>query len=359
MDAIQLIGSTIGLGFVAGIRLYATILALGLAIRFHLLHLSAQTASLEILAHPAVLAAAGSACLAEFFVDKVPWMDSLWDSFHTFIRPVGAAILAAAALGHVDPVLRLTLIILCGGVAFASHSSKAATRLLVNHSPEPFTNIGLSLAGDALTPFGIWLSLRHPVVALSLVLLFLGIFAWVGGNVFRSVRLQIVALRARFTGKTATAASQSFVPAASSPAAKALDAIARNAAPLPERLARFVARSLKVETHPVGIRVGATNSIEGLRNSIGYLIVAGDDLAFVTRRRFRCRLHRIKLADVVTAEWKAGLFLNGLTLRTRAGDRAFYVFKDVDIHAGESWEARESEAGRQNVGAADALRSGS
>ena len=355
MDAIQLIGSTIGLGFVAGIRLYATILALGLAIRFHLLHLSAQTASLEILAHPAVLAAAGIACLAEFFVDKVPWMDSLWDSFHTFIRPVGAAILAAAALGHVDPVLRLTLIILCGGVAFASHSSKAATRLLVNHSPEPFTNIGLSLAGDALTPFGIWLSLRHPVVALSLVVVFLGIFAWVGGNVFRSVRLQIVALRARFTSRTN---QRPAFPGAGSSVARALDVIAWNASPLPEKLARFVAQSLKVETHPVGIRVGATKSIEGLRNSIGYLTVAGDDLAFVTRRRFRCRLHRIKLADVVTAEWKAGLFLNRLNLRTRAGDRAFYVFKDVDIRAGESWEARESEAGRQNVGA-DAVRSGS
>jgi len=160
METIALIGSTMGLAFVAGVRLYATVLALGLAIRFNLLHLGTVGEPLRVLSHSAVLVAAGLAYLAEFFADKIPWVDSVWDSFHTFIRPMGAAILAADVLGDINPVLKILLIIVCGGVAFASHSSKAAARLVVNHSPEPFTNIGISLIEDAFVPFGVWLSLR-------------------------------------------------------------------------------------------------------------------------------------------------------------------------------------------------------
>src|SRR5215475_1679458 len=171
MDTIQLLGSTMGLGFVAGLRLYSTVLALGLGFRFGLLQPPAGFEQhMGTLTNPIVLTAAAVAYIAEFFADKVPWVDSLWDAFHTFVRPLGAVILAAAALGRFDPVLRLTLVILCGGVAFASHSSKAAARLVVNHSPEPFTNIGMSLAEDAFAPFGIWLSLSHPVAVLLLVL---------------------------------------------------------------------------------------------------------------------------------------------------------------------------------------------
>lgn len=195
MDTVALIGSAMGLGFVAGVRLYATILALGLAIRFHWIHLSAAAEPLSILAHPAILIAAAVAYLAEFFADKVPWVDSAWDSIHTFIRPIGAAVIAAAALGDVNPVLKLTLIILCGGMALASHSSKAATRLAINHSPEPFTNIGMSLAEDMLAPVGIWLSLRHPVFVLCLVLSFLAAFAWVAPKIFRLIRGRLLALR--------------------------------------------------------------------------------------------------------------------------------------------------------------------
>jgi len=194
VDAIELIGTTMGLGFVAGVRLYATILTLGLAIRFGWFHPGPIAEPLRILAEPPVLIAAGVACAIEFFADKVPWVDSIWDSFHAFIRPIGAVVVSAAVLGSVDPVLRVTLIILCGGVAFTSHSTKAATRLLVNHSPEPFSNIGISLAEDALVPFGVWLSLRHPQIVFGLVLVFLVVFIWVAPKVFRAVRLQFAGL---------------------------------------------------------------------------------------------------------------------------------------------------------------------
>lgn len=188
MDTLQLIGSTMGLGFLAGIRLYLTVLLVGLAIRFHWLPTSVNVESLRVLAHPAVLTAAGVACLVEFFADKVPWIDTAWDSFHTFIRPVGAALLAANFAGPIDPALKVTLIVLCGSVAFASHTSKAATRLAVNHSPEPFSNIALSLVGDVFTPVGVWLTFRHPKIVLGAVVIFLGVFVWVMPKIFRSLR---------------------------------------------------------------------------------------------------------------------------------------------------------------------------
>ncbi len=190
MDTLQLLGSTFGLSFLAGVRLYATILALGLGIRFGLFHLPAALHGLEVLAHPAVLILAGVAYLAEFVSDKIPWFDSLWDSVHTFIRPIGAALLGAAALGDMDPALRVGLAIVCGGIALTSHASKAATRVVANHSPEPFSNIALSLAGDVAAPAGVWVAMNHPVVALVAVICALVVIAFLARFIakkFRSV----------------------------------------------------------------------------------------------------------------------------------------------------------------------------
>jgi hypothetical protein len=337
VDTIELIGATMGLGFVAGIRFYATILTLGLAIRFGWFHPGPMAAQLHILAEPMVLIAAGIACAIEFFADKVPWVDSLWDSFHAFIRPIGAVVVSAAVLGSFDPVLKVTLIILCGGVAFASHSSKAATRLLVNHSPEPFSNVAVSLAEDALVPFGVWLSLRHPQIVLGLVVIFLAIFFWAAPRVFRAVRLQFVAfivwLGAGEHVKQIEASqeNQEFLASMNPEVAAALKVIAQHAAPIVASDAQKVQRALHLAAPAAGIRAAATDSIRGLGNSIGYLVIGGGDLAFVARRGLRQRVHRIKLADMELARWKRGLLMNRLIVQTSKGEQAFYVFKDVAI----------------------------
>ena len=170
MDWTQALASALGLGFLAGIRLYGTVLAVGLAVRFGLIQLPAQLSQLHILADNRVLAVAGVAFLAEFFADKVPWVDSTWDAIHTFIRPIGAAVLGATAVWHADPATQMAVALLSGGVALAGHSAKAATRYAVNHSPEPFSNIALSLAGDLALPFGVWLWAVHPYVMLACVI---------------------------------------------------------------------------------------------------------------------------------------------------------------------------------------------
>lgn len=186
-----------GLGFAAGIRLYATILGLGLALRFDLLQLPPAMRELEILAHPAILIGAGLAYIIEFISDKIPWVDSVWDSVHTVVRPVGAAVLAGTAFAHVEPLTKWMLVLLCGGVALSSHTTKAATRLAVNQSPEPFSNWGLSLLGDVTAPAVLWLTVTHPLLMLGLVLTFLVAFVWVFSRLVRWIRSGLARWRDR------------------------------------------------------------------------------------------------------------------------------------------------------------------
>jgi hypothetical protein len=317
VDTIQLLGSMMGLGFVAGVRLYSTVLVLGLGLQFGWLHAPAGFEQhFGLLTNPIVLGAAALAYLAEFFADKIPWVDSLWDGFHTFVRPLGAVLLGVTMLGPIDPALKLAMVILCGGVAFTSHSSKAATRLAANHSPEPFSNIGLSLIEDALAPLGVWLSLNHPGVVLGVVAAFLAVFLWLSPKVFRLIRVQIVALWAWLT-------SWDREP---EPAGDAISAVARLAAPLPEGHTKAALKHL-TGGRAAGVRCAATKKIRGLRNSVGYLVVSDQLLLFVTRRLFVYRVHKTNREDVESAEIQRGLLMNRLVLRTAEGEVAFHLFK--------------------------------
>lgn len=332
MDSLELLGSTLGLGFLAGIRLYATVLALGLGIRFGWLHLPDSLENLRVLADPVVLVLAAAMFLAELVSDKIPWVDSVWDSFHTVVRPVGAIVLAATAIGGVSPTFKAALILLCGAVAFTSHSSKAATRMVVNYSPEPFSTIGLSLVGDVLVPLGVWLTLRHPILTLTLVLIFLVVFAWLSAKVFRLVRLQVTALRALLHGHFPCNPGPVALPPGCRPeAAEAFGIVARHARPIPPGPARALHEHIGACDAPAGIRCAATKKIDGLRNSIGFLAITSDELAFVTRRLFRYRVHRIPVNCVLQATLKHGLLMNRLVLETTGGERVFYLFKTLDI----------------------------
>ncbi|MGQ9916902.1 MAG: DUF4126 domain-containing protein [Bryobacteraceae bacterium] len=203
MEPLQSLALALGGGIAAGLRLYATVLGLGIAIRLGWLHLPPSLQGLEILAHPAVLTAAAIAYLAEFISDKIPWFDSLWDAVHTFIRPIGAAMLGAAAFATHDPAARASLALLSGGAALSAHASKAAVRFAVNHSPEPFSNWLLSLAGDFAVPALLWLTFTHPLVTLSAALIFLMVFAWLAVRILRLLRRAFRALRERWFGAPA------------------------------------------------------------------------------------------------------------------------------------------------------------
>lgn len=160
LDTTQLIAIAAALGWASGLRLYAVVFLTGLA---GTLGWVALPSGLQVLQHPALLWASGSLLLVEFLADKVPWVDSLWDTVHTFIRiPAGAA-LAYGVFGGDQATWAAVAALLGGTLAATAHTAKATTRAAANTSPEPFSNIALSLAGDALVPGMLWLSWTHPV----------------------------------------------------------------------------------------------------------------------------------------------------------------------------------------------------
>src|SRR5258708_6849535 len=145
MPVLQKLGVALGLASLAGLNLYLTVFVTGLAIQQHWINVSQTYPELAILAHPAILAVSGVLYVLQFFADKVPWVDSLWDAVHTFIRPIGGAFLAIRVLGTPDPTLDVIAALLAGSVTLMVHSVKAGTRLVANHSPEPISNIALSM----------------------------------------------------------------------------------------------------------------------------------------------------------------------------------------------------------------------
>lgn len=174
-----------GLSWGSGLRLYLTVLIAGVLQRLGVIHLPD---TLAVLASPWVIGAAAALTIVEFFADKVPAVDSLWDALHTFIRIPAGALLAAGALGHADPRL-LTVAALAGGtLAGTAHLAKAGTRALINLSPEPVSNIAASSAEDGITFTGVLLALFVPVLFLLLLAVFLFVAAWALPRLWRGVQ---------------------------------------------------------------------------------------------------------------------------------------------------------------------------
>src|SRR5450432_1307254 len=155
METLQLLAVALGLASLAGLNLYLTVFVTGLAVQQHWVVLAPQYAPLEILANPVVITISGVMYFIEFFADKIPWIDSLWDSIHTIIRPVGGALLAIRVLGPTNPMFDVIVALLGGSVALMTHGVKAGTRLVANGSPEPFSNIALSVTEDAAVVGGL------------------------------------------------------------------------------------------------------------------------------------------------------------------------------------------------------------
>lgn len=184
-DPIAALGLAFGSAFTAGLNLYATVAALGIAARAGAIQLPPE---LQVLAHPAVIAVALVLYVVEFFADKTPYVNSVWDAVHTFIRVPAGAILAARAFGPVSPPVELAAILAGGGVALAAHATKATTRLALNTSPEPFTNWIASITEDVAVLVGIWLILNHPLVMLVAVATFVLLVAWMAPKMWRGLR---------------------------------------------------------------------------------------------------------------------------------------------------------------------------
>ena len=184
MDLVTL-GRTLGFSFAAGVNLYATVAILGLAARYGWVDLPPQYAVFD---NTIVIGAAIALYVIEFFADKIPYFDSLWDMIHTAIRPIGGALIAVATLGEASPAVEGLVALLGGTVAAGSHLTKTSTRAMANSSPEPFSNWLLSLAEDAFViGLGV-LALQYPLAALVVAVVLIGLVAVFLAVILRTVR---------------------------------------------------------------------------------------------------------------------------------------------------------------------------
>lgn len=182
---ITTLGFAMGSAWLSGINLYATVATLGLLQRFHLATLPGN---LDFLSNWWVIGFACGLYVIEFVADKVPYIDSIWDTVHTFIRVPAGAALAFAAFAQADPSVRAIAMLLGGGIALTSHGAKAATRIAANSSPEPFSNAGLSLIEDIFTFAASFLVAWFPLIMLAIVVVFLVLLFWLGPKVVRALR---------------------------------------------------------------------------------------------------------------------------------------------------------------------------
>lgn len=188
MDLFSTLGLGMGAAWLSGVNVYATVVTLGLLQRFQLVRLPGE---LDFLSHAWVIGVAAALYLVEFVADKIPWVDSAWDAIHTFIRVPAGAVMAAGAFADFDPAVRAAALLAGGGLALGSHGAKASARLAANASPEPFSNIFLSVIEDVLTVGLAVLAAFHPMVILAVIAVFMVLLIWLAPKVVGAIRAML------------------------------------------------------------------------------------------------------------------------------------------------------------------------
>lgn len=178
MGAVQLIALASTVSLLAGWRLYLVTFVVGLAMKFGWIAMPQQLHVLDVLTNNWIIGVAGLGALAEFFADKVPWVDSAWDAVHSVVRPIGGALLSMAVIDGSDPAWQVGSLLLGGGAAFLAHAGKAGARAMVNASPEPFSNIIVSTGEDIATAGLLGLAIANPIAAALIALILVLLSIW-------------------------------------------------------------------------------------------------------------------------------------------------------------------------------------
>ena len=207
LDAAQLVALAGALGWASGIRLYLVVLLTGLAGFMGWVNLPQ---ALQLLANPVVLGASGFMVFVEFFADKIPGLDSLWDVVHSVIRVPAGAALAASVFSADSGAMALVAALLGGSLAATSFAAKATTRAAINTSPEPFTNVGASLVEDTLVPVGLWAAVAHPFIFVPVLALVLALSVWLIYVCWRFLRLLFSRVTRIFSGRPDPGVSPAF-----------------------------------------------------------------------------------------------------------------------------------------------------
>jgi len=197
MNTLEIITLSMGTAWASGINLYAAVFMLGYMGATGNVDLPPD---LEILTNPLVMAAAGFMYAVEFFADKVPGVDSVWDSLHTFIRIPAGAMLAAGAVGELGAGAELAAMLVGGTLTTATHATKSGSRVLINASPEPFTNWVASVTEDVAVIGGLWAALIHPWLFVALLVAFILLLVWLLPKIWRGIKFVFAKIRSLFGG---------------------------------------------------------------------------------------------------------------------------------------------------------------
>ena len=188
MSAVELVALAASVSLLSGWRLYLVTFATGIAMKFGWVALPDQLRALDVLANNWLIGIAGAGALAEFFADKIAWVDSAWDAIHSFVRPIGGAMLSLAIIDSADPAWQVASFLLGGGAAFVAHAGKAGARTLVNTSPEPVSNVVVSTAEDVATGGLLALAISNPVAAAIIAAILVASSIWLVFAARRALR---------------------------------------------------------------------------------------------------------------------------------------------------------------------------
>jgi len=313
VDQFKLLGVALGLACLAGVNLYLTVFLTGLAVHQHWIVLAPQYQSLAVLGDQLVLWLSGSLYVLEFFADKIPWIDSAWDTVHTIIRPIGGALLALRVLGQTSPAFDVIVALAGGGASLITHSAKASTRLMTNASPEPFSNIGLSLLEDAVVVAGLFLIHFNPVLALAIFVLCIAIVLYLAPKIFRAVRVKLWLIWKKLNGP-AERESESVLPTYLSG----------------RYSSAFAKENLLGETIAWAVPCVA-KKLRGIpANTAGMLVATNEDptkLLFLAAKGWRARAQTIALQECVAEREPKFLSENFVISPTGKGSSQVFLFE--------------------------------
>jgi hypothetical protein len=329
MEALVKLSSVVGLSLTSGINLYATVAVVGLATKFDMI--KGLPPEFQAFDNNLIIILAIVLYLCEFAADKIPAFDSIWDSVHTIIRPFGAALVSLAAVGEADPSVEVAVALLGASLALATHTAKAGTRLVVNTSPEPFSNIGLSLAEDVGVVGMSLLVMSHPLISLAVSLIVLVFLIRFGPGLWRAAILIIRAIPVKLLSGLrggGEAGLKEFVP----------DSIE-------EAIDVETSKDEKVQA---SMKCFA-RKVKGCgRNKKGYLVLTDNRLLFAFRKFFRTRVKQWKLADVEKVRLNRKFLLDVLGVKSEGKFLQFIFLKNRSAPAGKLCEVLDEKVGRSD-----------
>lgn len=310
MEIIAKLGSMLGLSFISGINLYATVAVVGICAKYQLVQ--GLSPEFQALANDGVIAVAIFLYIVEFFADKIPGVDTFWDTIHTLIRPLGGAYIALVQVGDASPAVQVIAFMIGASMASAAHATKAGTRLLINTSPEPFSNIFVSLGEDALAVWFSYFSLAYPKTSLALTVVFLVIVALILPLLLRTIRMMFSAIFFRVSclfQRDKAWLSSRVVP-------YDLDSVLDRQKDVDEELVwSGRAYAARIPSIP--------------RFTALYAVITTRAVHLLYRRRFRNKSLKVSLNDVKLQKDYPGILLNKWLLRTSNGDWLLYLYRPL------------------------------